>query len=149
MERASFKWRSGYLILEDSGGILVAEALNTTLTFSVREVVVKGLFEGLREYVEGGWGEWKTVYIDLAFPLKGKPSPLDVAFAGRVDTYIGGFGVSYTVIEGVGYYITIYPPPGALYDHAVIYDDGVALRVLSRRKLYVLEEDNARRIILF
>lgn len=149
MKRVSFKWREGYLVLTDNNGELVVEALNSTITFTVREVLVKGLFEGLREYVEGGRGEWKTVYIDLAFPLKGKPKPVDVAFARHVDTYVGGFGLSYTVIEGVGHYITVYPPPGALYDHAIIYDDGVALRTLSRRKVYILEENNTRKIILF
>lgn len=148
MKRVSFKWGEGYLIVYEERGDLMVEAANSRIAFSPREIRIEGLYEGMREYVEGGRGEWKIVYIDLAFPLQGVERPRDVAFSGKVDTYIGSYGLSYTSLEGVGNYLTVYPPPGSLYDHTVVYDDGIALRMLSRRKVYVMAEDNTRKIIL-
>ncbi len=148
VRRASFKWFEGYIVVYLEGDELVVEGSNSKIKLSPREVVVKGLFQGVREYLEGARGERKTVYIDLAFPLKGLSKPWEIAFARHIDTYINNYGISYTVIEGVGHYLTIYPPPGSLYEHAVIAEDSIALLTLSRRKVYLVEEDNARRVIL-
>ncbi len=148
MKRVSFKWRDGYVILRDDGGDLIVEGSNSVVRFSIREVSVKGLFQGIREHVEGRRGERKIVYIDFAFPLKGLENPVDIVFSRHVDTYIGSYGISYTAVEGVGFYLTIYPPPGALYENAVVYDDGIAITTLSRRHVYVMEENGIRRVIM-
>ncbi len=148
MRVASFKWGNGYIIARGIGDELVLEASNSRITLSPREVKVEGLFQGVREYYEGTRRERKTVYIDLAFKLKGVAKPESVAFAKHIDTYIGNYGISYTAIEGVGYYLTIFPPPGTLYDHAVLSDDSLVLVTLARRQLYIVKEDSARRIIL-
>ena len=148
MDTVSFKWPGGYLVVRSESGDLVIVASNSTIRFSPREVEVRGLFQGLREHVEGARGERKSIYIDLAFPLRGLRDPQGVAFARHVDTYSGNYGLSYTVIEGVGYYLTVYPPPGSLYDHAVVAEDRIVIVTLSRRSVYVMEEDGSRKIIL-
>ncbi len=144
----SFRWREGFLVAWAESGSLVVEGGNSRLRFDQREVAVEGLFQGVREHLEGRRGERKTVYIDFAFPLRGRGSPGEVVFNRHVDTYVGSYGLSYTVIEGVGYYLTIYPPVGSLYEYAVVSEDAVAIVTLSRRRVYVMEEDGARRIIL-
>ncbi len=144
----SFAWSEGYIVLYEDSGDLVIEAYNTRLRLSEREIEVEGLFQGVREHVEGRKGEMKAVYIDFAFPVKGIESPRDVVFRGPVDTYVGRFGVSYTVLRGIGHYLTIYPPGGALYDHAVLSEDFLMLYMLARRQLYLMDEGEVKKIIL-
>lgn len=144
----SFQWRDGYIIVSGGEDELVVDAANSRITFSMREVSVNGLFQGVREHAEGSRGERKAVYIDLAFPLKGHGEPRGIVFKNTVDTYVGSYGLSYTVIKGIGYYLTIYPPPGSLYDHAVVAEDLVLLYALARRQIYQMREDGLVKIIL-
>jgi len=146
--KISFAWLEGFIVVEARGEELVIRAANTTLTLAPREITVEGLFQGVREKVEGRRGERKAVYIDFAFPVKGLSRPEGVVFKGPVDTYAGPYGLSYTVLPGVGHYLTIYPPGGALYEHAVLAEDFLMLYTLARRQLYVLEEGAARKIIM-
>jgi len=146
--KISFAWLDGFIIVSAGGDELVIRAANTTITLAPREIVVEGLFEGIREKVEGRRGERKAVYVDFAFPIRGVSEPEGVVFKGPVDTYAGPYGLSYTVLPGVGHYLTIYPPGGALYDHAVLAEDFLMLYMLARRQLYVMEEGAARKIIL-
>ena len=147
-KEVSFQWRDGYIIVTGGDDELVVEASNSRVTFSLREVSVQGLFQGVREHLEGSRGERKAVYIDLAFPLKGLAEPRGVVFKNTVDTYMGSYGLSYTVIKGIGYYLTIYPPPGGLYDHAVLAEDLILLYTLARRQIYQMREDSLVKIIL-
>jgi len=148
VKKASFKWRDGYVIVYERSGELVIEAANTRIILSPREIVVEGLFQGVREYPEGLRGEKKVVYVDFAFPVRGKEEPQDIVFKRHVDTYIGGYGVAYTNLDQVGHYLTIFPPPGSLWENAVLSEDSLAILMLGRRQVYVMEEGEARRLIL-
>lgn len=144
MKRASFYWGDGYIVCSLTGGDLEVKASNSTIIFESRSIFVGGLFERLREY-RGGQG--KNVYVDLAFPLKGTRGE-GALYRFDVDTFLGPYGLVYTSMEGLGYYLTIYPPPGSLYDYAVLSPDMLMFRTSHRREIYVLVEDNGRRIIL-
>ncbi len=146
--RISFAWRDGFIVVSGGEDELEIRAANTRIRLGLREVTVEGLFEGIRERVEGRRGENKAVYVDFAFPVRGVGEPEGVVFRRAVDTYVGGFGISYTVLEGVGYYLTVYPPSGALYDHAVLSEDFLLLFMLARRQVYMMEENSVRKIIL-
>jgi len=148
LRKASFKWREGYIVVYERGGELVIEAGNTRITLSPREVVVEGLFQGVREHPEGARGERKVVYIDFAFPVKGREAPEEVVFKRQVDTYAGGYGLSYTDLGEVGHFLTIFPPPGSLWENAVLSEDSLALLLLGRRQVYVMDEGRAKRLIL-
>ena len=141
MRLASFRWRHGFLVVREGPEGLVVEGGNSRITFGAREVVVEGLFQGVREKEEGGRGQVKLVYIDFAFPLRGREAGEGTVFQRPVDLALGSYGVSYTPLEGVGYYLTIYPPSGALYDHAVISEDLVLLVTIRRRQVYTMVED--------
>jgi hypothetical protein len=127
---------------------LVVEGSNSRIVFGQRQVSVEGLFEKFEEYEEGERSQYKTVYINLAFPIYGRDEGRDVIFQRSADTYVGNYGISYTVLEGVGYYITIFPPGGALYEHAVISEDRVALHTHRRRKVYLMDEGERKTLIL-
>ena len=142
--RASFYWGDGYLVCSLIGGDLEVRASNSVIVFEARSVYIGGLFEKLREY-RGRQG--KSIYIDLAFPLKGVKSE-GVIYKDDVDTYIGPYGLSYTVVNGIGYYLTVYPPPGTLYEYAVLSKSTIMLRVSFRREVYMMVENSGRRIIL-
>ena len=148
MRRLSFRWSEGFLAVYTGPDGLIVEADNTRLVFGQRQIAIGGLFAGTREYPEGARGEYKTLYIDLAFPIRGRARGEGQVYQRSVDTHLGGYGISYTVLEGVGYYLTIYPPSGSLYEHAVIADDRVAVYMLARRQVYFMDEGDRRVIIL-
>jgi len=140
-------WDHGFIHLEANDELSV-EAANTRIELSQREVRVKGLYSGLQEYNIDRRGQKKIIYIILAFkiaPLTGTPRSLVIETA---DLALGRFGVAYTVLDGVERYVTIYTPPGFLYDHAIISSDRIALSTLGRRQVYVMEEDGVRRVML-
>ena len=146
MRKLSFRWSEGFLIVYEDPEGLVVEGTNSSITFGPREIIVKGLYQGLREREENR-GQNKVVYIDLAFPLKGRETGEGMVYQRAIDTYIGGYGISYTPLEGVGYYLTIYPPSGSLYDYAVVGEDLVMVSTLRRRQVYVMfDEERERRI---
>lgn len=141
-------WNSGYIELRAAGDYLEVEASNTRIRFREREVEIEGLFAGLEEHPLDRRGQRKIIYIILAFPiapLSGTPRSLVVS---NIDASMGRFGIAYTVIDGIERYITIHAPPGFLYEHAVISSDRVALTMLGRRQVYVMDEGNLKRVIL-
>jgi len=148
LRKLSFRWSEGFIHVYHGPEGLVVDAANTRIVFSERQIAVEGLFEGIREYVEGSRGEYKNLYIDLAFPIRGHPHAEGSVYQRSIDTHLAGYGLSYTALEGVGYYLTIYPPSGALYDHAVVADDRIAVHMLARRQTYLMEEGERRVIIL-
>lgn len=148
LRKLSFRWREGFIHVYHGHEGLVVDASNTRITFSERQISVEGLFEGIREYPEGSRGEYKKLYIDLAFPIKGHPHAEGEVYQRSIDTHLAGYGISYTALEGVGYYLTIYPPSGSLYEHAVVADDRVLLYMLSRRQVYHMEERGRHTLIL-
>ena len=148
MRKLSFRWYEGFLLVYQGAEGLVVDASNTRLTFAPRQIEVDGLFAGTREYPEGSRGEYKVLYIDLAFPIRGHVRGEGQIYQRSIDTHVGSYGLSYTALEGVGYYLTIYPPSEALYDHAVIADDRIAIYMKSRRQTYYMSEGSRRIIIL-
>jgi hypothetical protein len=140
-------WDGGFIIVRGNDTLEVV-AENTTIGFSEREVTVDGLFAGIREHPLDRRNQRKIVYIILAFPMKplsGMPKSLVMS---NIDASVGRFGVSYTVIDGVQRYITIYAPPSFLYEHAVVSSDRIAITTLGRRQVYVMDEGRLKRIIL-
>jgi hypothetical protein len=140
-------WRSGFLRLRANDD-LILEASNSRITLSAREVVIEGLFMGLREYPLDKRMQRKVVYIDFAFPLQGLNDTPKSLVVDTGDYSVGRFGVLYTIIDGVEYYITIYPPPGFLYEHAVLTSERLALTMLGRRQVYLMDEGKTKRILL-
>ncbi|MCE4624803.1 MAG: hypothetical protein F7C35_02930 [Desulfurococcales archaeon] len=148
MKRISFRWNEGFLIVFESVEGLVIEGSNSRIALGQRQVTVEGLFEGYREHEESPRAQYKVVYIDLAFPLKGKEVGEGVVYQTSVDTYLGGYGISYTPLEGVAFYLTIYPPSGSLYDHAVISEDRISIYTIKRRHVYLMDEGRRKTLIL-
>ncbi len=145
----SFKWSDcGYVAVSSSSEGLTVEGENLRVTFGLREVSVRGVYEGLREHMQDQRGTKKTVYIDLAFPIKGLREARGTVFKSQVDLSLGAFGVSYTPLEPAGTYLTIYPPPGSLYDYAVVAPDKIALFTVGRRQIYVMDEMGEKKIIM-
>lgn len=142
--RISFYWGDGYVVCSLVAGDLELRASNTLIVFEPRGLYVDGLFESIREYVVR---DGKIVYVDLAFPIKGVKG-VGSLYSRDVDTYLGPYGLVYTVIEGLGYYLTIYPPPGALYEYAVVAKNIIMLKMSPRREVYIMTEETARRLIL-
>ncbi len=143
-KKISFYWGDGYIVCSLVAGNLELKALNVTIVFENRSLYIEGLFERVREYQ---WKRGKNVYVDLAFPIRGVRGE-GVIYKSDVDTHIGSYGLVYTVVEGLGYYLTIYPSPGSLYDYSVVSKDRVMLRTSLRREVYLLTEDSGRRLIL-
>jgi hypothetical protein len=139
-----FYWGEGYILCSITSGNLEVRASNTTIVFENRSLYIEGLFEKIREH---RWRQGKNIYIDLAFPIKGIKGGGAIHKAD-IDTYIGSYGLAYTIIEGIGYYLTIYPPPGSLYEYATISKDMVMLRTSLRREVYLIAENSGKRIIL-
>jgi len=145
----SFKWiDGGFVAVSSSSEGLIVEGENLRVAFGLREVAVRGVYEGLREHMQDQKGTKKVVYIDLAFPIKGYREPRGTVFSSPVDLSLGAFGLSYTPLEPAGTYLTVYPPPGSLYDYAVVAVDVIALFTVGRRQIYVMEEAGERRIIM-
>lgn len=145
MSRAcKFYWDGGYILCSLTSGNLELKASNTTIVFENRSVYIEGLFEKIREY---RWKQGKNIYIDLAFPIKGIKREGAIHKADT-DTYIGPYGLAYTMIEGIGPYLTIYPPPGSLYEYAIISKNTIMLRTSLRREVYLIAENSGRRITL-
>ncbi len=144
----SFKWGEGFIIVSLEDEDLLVKAANSTIGFSERSVFVEGLYEGIREYEESPKSQGKNLYVVLAFPLKGFPQGRGVVYQRTIDTHCGRFGLSYTVLDSVGEYLTVYPPPGSLYDYTVISKNKIYLYLLKRRRIYEMREDNVVRLIL-
>ncbi len=146
--RLAFAWLGGYLEVYLDDGLTV-EASNSTIVFKQREVEVSGLYYTYREYFLSRRRERKAVYVDLAFPLKGKSGETPQAIVlSNGDFSIGPFGLSYTVLDGVDYYLTVHSPPGFLYDHAVVSTRNVYLAMSGRRQVYLMDEGRVKRLIL-
>jgi len=145
---ASLEWHSGYIILSEGRMGLVVRGSNFTLEFGLREVSVRGPFEGVEEVVQDRRGESKIVYLRFAFPLRGFKTGRGIVYRANIDFSIGPYGVSYTRITGVGDYLTLHPPPGSLYNSVSLSQDLAALYMIGRRRIYLMEEDGLRRIIL-
>lgn len=146
--RMAFAWLEGYVeVYVDEG--LVVEAGNSRITLLQREVYVDGLYYGLREYFLDRRQERKGIYVEFAFPLKGKREGHPQALMlGSSEVGIGPFGVVYTVIDSIEYYLTIHPPPGFLYDYAVVTTRYLFMSTLGRRQVYVMDEGRLKKLIL-
>ncbi len=140
-------WRDGYLRLEGNDDLVIT-ASNSRITLAQREVEIEGLFMGLREYPLDRRGQRKVVYIDFAFPLRGLSGQPSLLVMDSGDYSIGRFGLSYTVIDGIEYYVTVYTPPEFLYENAVLSSDRLALFMLGRRQVYLSDEGRVKRILL-
>ncbi|GBF08808.1 hypothetical protein apy_05330 [Aeropyrum pernix] len=144
----SFRWLEGYAVAEATPEGVRLRFSNLTLEFGLREVLVEGVFEGYREYTTPR-GERKTIYIDFAFPARGVAEPRGAVYSGRADVPLGGYGLSYTSLEPSSAYITLYPPPGALYDYVTVSPDLAAIFTVGRRQVYMMREEGSTvRIIL-
>ena len=141
-------WGEGYLLLKPGGRGLQVLGENLRLDIALREIAFKAPFETLEEVPQDKRGESKIAYIRLAFPIKGFSRSRGRVLKASSDFSIGPYGVSYTLVEGVGGFITIHPPPGSLYKAITIGDDVIAVYMIGRRQVYMMEEDGERRIIL-
>ena len=115
---------------------------------SQREIIIKGVYQGYREYPLDSRRERKVVYIDFAFPLRGVEKPEGPVYIRDSDISLGPFGISYTNLGSIGSYITVYPPPGSLYDYMTISPHMIALFSIGRRQLYYMEDEGYKRFIL-
>ncbi len=146
---ASFKWHdSGYAIASSTEYGLLVVFDNLRVEFSQREISLEGVYEGMREHQLDSRGSRKVLYIDLAFPAKGVKEPRGVVYMKSAEISMGAFGIVYSPLEPIGSYLTIYPPPGSLYDNATISPDKIAVFMLGRRQVYFMEEDSVKKIIL-
>ena len=136
----SFEWNGGFLRVRVDEG-LVIEAENTTITLMQREIDIKGLFMSYEEHLTDRRGERKVVYVNFAFPVKGfsKERVRELVLSNG-DFSVGPFGISYTKLGDIGRYLTIYTPPGFLYEVAVLTKEKLALFTIGRRQVYLLEE---------
>lgn len=144
----AFAWEGGFIEVSANEGLEI-RAANSTIHFYQREIVVEGLFYTHREYSSGRHrSQKKVVYVDFAFPLKGisdrKPRTLIMS---QGDFSVGAFGVSYTPIDGVEYYLTIYPPPGTKYEYAVLTTRVLAILLHPRAQVYMMDEGKVKRLI--
>ncbi len=145
----SFKWSDcGFIVALSSSDGLTIEGDNIRVTFGLREIAVKGVYEGLREHLQDQRGTKKVVYLDLAFPIRGIKEPKGTVFRNPVDLSLGAYGLSYTPLEPAGSYLTVYPPPGSLYEYAVVSPDRIALFTIGRRQIYVMEENKEHKIVM-
>ena len=150
MRPFSFKWRGGYLVLRAREDAIVLTGGNVLLTLSPRELSIRGPVEGIREHVIkpklGNVG--KTIYIDMAFDIRGVERPEGTVFSSTCESSVGGFGVAYTIIAGLGEYLTLHPPPGSLYEAVTVAAHTITLFTLERRQVYFMEEDREKKLIL-
>ena len=150
LERLTVSWHSGYVEVHLGEEGLEISGANFAIELGAREIAFRGPFEGLRE-VEG-WGQEKIVYVDFAFTLKGFKKSGGARIVERnIDASLGAYGVSYTRLKGGLidlFYLTIYAPPGSLYDRVVVSGDKLALFTVKRRKVYMMQEDGLRRIYM-
>ncbi len=141
-------WKHGYLAIDAGGRGLRVRGGNAILELGLREIGFQGPLEGLEEVPQDRRGESKVVYLRLAFSLRGLERPGGRVARASMDFSVGPFGVSYTVIEGVGRYLTLHPPPGALYRWVTVGEDLIAIHTIGRRQVYLMEEEGWRRLIL-
>ncbi len=134
--------------IADEGPGLVVRGSNLTLALGLREITLRGPVEGYREHPLDRRGENKILYIDLAFPVRGLERRATPLYRASADLSVGVYGVGYTRLEGVGFYITVYPPPGALYRHIVVGEHQIAVSMIGRRQVYFMEEAGEKKIIL-
>ncbi len=144
----SFRWFKGFLIVSMGRDGLSIMGSNSKIVLGDRQISVKGLYQGMREYAENPRAQVKTLYIDLAFPIKGMDKSEGEVYLRTVDTYIGNYGLSYTPLDELGYFLTIYPPSSALYENVIIGPDMIAVTMLRRRHIYLMEEGGEKTIIL-
>ncbi|MCE4603759.1 MAG: hypothetical protein F7B20_02190 [Aeropyrum sp.] len=145
----SFKWfDGGFAVISAEGGGVKIQFSNLEMVIGLREISLSGVFEKLWEHPLDKRNKSKAVYIEFAFPLKGLPRPEGVVFQDSSDTYIGAYGISYTPLNPASSYITIYPPPGALYDYLTISPDKAAMFTIFRRHVYTMREDGTVKILL-
>jgi len=149
-EVASFKWYDcGYAVAESTELGLKLLFSNLELEVGGRELNFKGVFEGVREHNIDSKGTRKVVYVDLAFPLKGLDRASGSVFYKQAEISLGAFGLIFSPLEPAGSYITIYPPPGSLYDYLVVAPDKVAIFTIGRRQVYLMEDTGGlKRIIM-
>ncbi len=145
----SFEWLGGLLKVRQEKG-LVVEADNLLLEFMQREVDIKGPFMNYEEHLINKRGEKKVVYVNFAFPIRGfsREVARDMVLSTG-DFSIGPFGISYTKLGDVGKYLTIYMPPGFLYEIAILTERKLALFMIARRQVFLLEERLGFRKLLF
>ena len=149
LDVASFKWYDcGFAVARRSSGGVRVVFENLEAEFHQREVWVKGVYEGLREHLLDSRGARKAVYLDLAFPARGLRSPVGAVFRREAEISLGAFGIVYSPLEPSSSYLSLYPPPGSLYDQAVVSPDAIALFTIGRRHLYLLEEEGYRKVIM-
>lgn len=148
MRRASFKWVEGFIVVGLGDYQLEIKGSNIIIVMEAREVAFKGVYRGYREHLVDSRGSRKVVYVDFAFPVKGLEKPAGPTYMRDSDTSLGPFGVSYTSLGPIGSYITIYPPPGSLYDYAVLSPLALAIFSVGRRSFYLVEEEGYRRLVM-
>ncbi len=144
----SFRWFKGFLVVSMSRDGLSIMGSNSRIVLGDRQISVRGLYQGMREYDENPRAQVKTLYIDLAFPIKGVDKPGGEVYLRTVDTYIDNYGLSYTPLDELGYFLTIYPPSGALYENVIIGPDMIVVTMLRRRHIYLMDEGEEKIIIL-
>jgi len=143
-----FDWRRGFVRVRQASEGLVIEAKNTSILLGQREVDIDGLFMGYREYLTDKRGSEKVVYVDFAFPVEGLTGRPRSFVAHTGDYSVGAYGLSYTKVDGVSYYITVYTPPGFLYSHVVLTPEKLAIFTNGRRQVYLVDEGRLKKLIL-
>ncbi|MCE4621271.1 MAG: hypothetical protein F7B95_02370 [Desulfurococcales archaeon] len=142
-----FEWNKGYLRVRLEEGLRI-EGSNVSILLAPREVRIKGVFMDYKEYFIDRRQERKVVYVRFAFPSRGIEGQPRLLVMNTNDYSIGPFGISYTKIDGIEYYLTIYPPPGYLYDNAVLTTRMLALFMIGRRQVYLMREENDNVLVL-
>lgn len=145
---ASFRWfDGGYAVASATSEGLRLSFANSTIIATPRELVFEKLFMGVREH-SGQRREFKTIYVRLAFPLRGLDKPQGVAYQSMAELALGAYGIVYTPLDPASTALTIYPPPGALFEYIVVTPDTVAVTAIQRRRLFQMRENSEVRLIL-
>lgn len=146
-ESAELEWHKGFIRVYIDDGLRV-DGSNFTILLANRETRIRGVYMGYSVYTLGRRGERKVVYVRFAFRGRGVAGSPSGLLAETGDFSVGPFGLSYTKLDGIEYYLTVYAPPGYLYEHAVLSSRMLALFMHGRRQVYEMEEDGER-VLLF
>jgi hypothetical protein len=144
----NFEWNRGFIRVTLKRGLYI-EAENAKIELMQREVEVKGPFMNYEEHIINRRSEKKVIYVNFAFQIKGiSINKAKDLILSNGDFSMGPFGISYTKLDGLGSYLTIYTPPGFLYETAVLSKEKLALFTIGRRQVFLLDEGTGVKKIL-
>ncbi len=130
------KFMDGSLEYYLSGDILVVKALNNTLEFRPRAIII----DRIRDYFEGGSAKYKYIYVDLLEPIKPLPFQPTIKTSNIGRFMIGNYELRYTNTP-IGEYHTVITPGTHLYEYAILTVDRLGVKTSRKREIYFDQTD--------